>query len=84
MIGAEAAQIFADAGINLIGNESQTVGPENAPMEVHKILLGAEVLLLEGIHLENVSDGVYLLNCVPLNLGMADGAPCRAILVKGD
>ena len=84
VIGAEAARIFADAGIYLIGNESQTVGSENAPMEVHKILLGAEVVLLEGIRLEHVPDGVYLLNCAPLNLGMADGAPCRATLVKGD
>lgn len=31
----------------LLGNESQTVGPENAPMEVHLILLGANVVLLE-------------------------------------
>ena len=81
VIGAEAAQVFAAAGIYLIGNESQTVGPENAPMEVHKILLGAEVILLEGIRLEHVPDGVYLLNCAPLNLGMADGAPCRATLM---
>ena len=84
VIDAEAARIFSDAGIYLIGNESQTVGPENAPMEVHKILLGAEVILLEGIRLGHVPDGVYLLNCIPLNLGMADGAPCRATLIKGN
>ena len=32
----------------LLGNESQTVGPENASMEVHRTLLGAGVVLLEG------------------------------------
>ena len=84
VIGEESARIFADAGIYLIGNESQTVGPENAPMDVHKILLGADVVLLEGIRLGYVPDGVYLLNCAPLNLGMSDGAPCRATLVKGN
>lgn len=80
-VSAEAARVFADAGIWLIGNESQTVGPENAPMEVHLILLGAEVVLLEGIRLAKVPEGVYLLNAAPLNLGGADGAPCRAILM---
>ena len=77
-----AAQVFADAGIWLYGNESQTVGPEDAPMEVHRILLKEEIVLLEGIRLKNVPEGVYLLHAIPLNLGGADGAPCRATLIR--
>lgn len=78
---AEAARIFVQAKIKLFGNESQTVGPEDAPMEVHKILLGAEVVLLEGIVLKDVDEGKYFLSAAPLNLGGCDGAPCRAVLV---
>ncbi|MBQ7934155.1 MAG: cyclase family protein [Lachnospiraceae bacterium] len=78
----EAATVFARARIRLIGNESQTVGPENAPMAVHKILLGAEVVLLEGIVLTDVPEGKYLLSAAPLNLAGCDGAPCRAVLIK--
>ena len=77
----EAARVFADAGILLIGNESQTVGPENAPMQVHLILLGAEVVLLEGIVLKDIPEGKYFLNAAPLQLGGIDGAPCRAWLM---
>jgi arylformamidase len=44
-------------------------------------MLGAEVVLLEGIRLAEVPDGVYLLDAAPINLGGADGAPCRAILI---
>lgn len=77
----EAAKVFADAGIYLVGNESQTVGPEDAPMEVHLVLLKEEIVLLEGIRLGEVNDGVYLLNCAPLNLTDTDGAPCRAVLI---
>ena len=77
----EAAAVFADAGIDLIGNESQTVGPEAAPMAVHLALLQKEVVLLEGIRLSHVPDGVYLLNCAPLNLTGTDGSPCRAVLM---
>lgn len=80
-VSEEAAQVFADAGIDLIGNESQTVGPLNAPAAVHYILLKKEVVLLEGIRLAAVPEGVYFLNAAPLNLGGSDGAPCRALLI---
>lgn len=78
----EAAKVFAEAGIDLVGNESQTVGPEDAPAAVHYVLLGAEVVLLEGIRLAAVPDGVYLLHCAPLNLTDTDGSPCRATLME--
>ena len=77
----DAARVFADNEILLFGNESQTVGPEDSPKEVHLIMLGAEVVLLEGIRLEEVPDGVHFLNAAPINLGGSDGAPCRAILM---
>lgn len=82
VVTAGAARVFAAAGIALLGNESQTVGPEDAPKEVHEILLGAEVVLLEGIVLDKVPEGRYLLNAAPLNLGGSDGAPCRAWLMS--
>ena len=80
-VSAEAAKVFAESNILLLGNESQTVGPENAPMEVHLILLGAGAVVLEGIRLAKVSEGVYFLNAAPLNLSGADGSPCRAVLI---
>ena len=80
-VSPEAAKVFASEGLLLLGNESQTVGPENTPMEVHLILLGAGVVLLEGIRLAAVPEGVYLLSAAPLNLSGADGAPCRAVLI---
>ena len=82
-VSLEAAQVFAASGMLLLGNESQTVGPEDAPMEVHQILLSADAILLEGIRLAEVSEGVYFLNAAPLNLSGADGAPCRAVLIDG-
>ena len=80
-VSIEAAKAFADEGIDLIANESQTVGPEDAPMAVHKVLLAAEVVLLEGVRLAHVPEGVYLLNAAPINLAGAEGAPCRAVLI---
>lgn len=77
-----AAEVFAEAEIKLLGNESQTVGPENAPMAVHKVLLGREIVLLEGVVLSEVSEGKYFLSAAPLNFAGFDGAPCRAYLIE--
>ena len=80
-VTAEAAEVFAKSGIKLLGNEGQTVGPEEAPMQVHLILLGRGVALLEGVVLKGVPEGRYFLSAAPLNLAGSDGAPCRAFLV---
>ena len=78
----EAARVFANAEILLLGNESQSVGPENAPMTVHKILLSKNIALLEGIVLDDAREGRYILNCAPLNVKGFEGSPCRAILIE--
>ena len=77
----DAAKVFAEAGVDLIGVTTQSVGPEGAPMAVHKILLEKGIVLLEGLRLGNFYDGVYFLCAQPINLGGSDGAPVRAILI---
>ena len=78
----DGARVFADADILLLGNESQSVGPIDSPMAVHKILLRKDIVLLEGITLKDVKEGRYILNCAPLNLAGFEGSPCRAILIE--
>lgn len=83
-VTAEAAEVFASGRIKLLGNEGQTVGPEDSPMQVHLILLRRGIVLLEGIVLDEVPEGRYFLSAAPLNLSGADGAPCRAYLIQED
>ena len=83
-VTAEGAKVFADSGICLLGNESQSVGPEETPMQVHLILLHRGIALLEGIVLDHVPAGHYFLSAAPLNLAGSDGAPCRAYLIGKD
>ena len=82
VVTLEAAEIFSDSQILLLGNESQSVGPVDAPMAVHKTLLRQNVVLLEGIVLKDVAEGAYFLSCAPLNIAGAEGSPCRAFLIK--
>ena len=80
-VTAAAAEVFARSHIKLLGNEGQTVGPEEAPMQVHQILLSSGIALLEGIVLKDIPEGYYFLSAAPLNLAGSDGAPCRAYLI---
>ena len=78
----DAARAFAESKIKLLGNEGQTVGPTDAPMAVHLILLEKEIVLLEGIVLTDAHEGVYFLSAAPLNIKGAEGSPCRAWLAE--
>jgi arylformamidase len=47
----------------------------------HRILLGAGIVIVEGLNLSAVKQGRYTLYCLPLKLMGSDGAPARAILL---
>lgn len=82
-ISKEVASILSNS-IDLIGSETQSVGPENVPMAVHLELLRNDVVLLEGIRLNEIKEGIYFLSAAPLNIGIAEGSPCRALLIEGE
>jgi len=65
----------------LVGVETQSVAPEEAPMAVHVELLSHGLIALEGLVLTDVPDGTYTLFAAPLKLGGSDGSPCRAVLM---
>ncbi len=46
----------------------------------HHILLGAGVVIVEGLYLTDVPSGDYELLCLPLKIKDADGAPARVFL----
>ncbi len=81
LVTEEAARAFTDACIYLLGVESQSVGDPEKPMAVHKILLGRDTVLLEGLRLSEVPVGVYILSAAPISIMGADGAPARAVLI---
>ena len=82
----DAAAWVVRRGIRLLGVDYLSVEPYPAPREhpVHKTLLGAGVVLLEGIDLSAVQPGGYVLVCLPLKLAGLEGAPARAILLEAN
>ena len=68
--------------IKLIGNDYLSVAKFDEQPEVHEILLKNKIILLEGLDLSKVKQGVYQLICLPLKLAGTEAAPVRAILVR--
>ncbi|MDD1735365.1 MAG: cyclase family protein, partial [Methanothrix sp.] len=55
---------------------------EDESLPVHHILLGNDVLILEGLDLSRVPEGRYLLLCLPLSIENAEASPVRAVLLR--
>ncbi len=80
-VTASASGMFAAADILLLGTEAQSIGEPESPQQAHMLLLEKEIVILEGIRIRGIDDGIYFLSAAPLSLGGADGAPCRAVLI---
>ena len=77
----EAAEWLVARGNRLIGTDYLSIGPfHSGNRETHLSLLGADVVIVEGLDLREVEPGDYTLICLPLRLP-CDGSPCRAVLL---
>ena len=82
-ISQEAAEYLVEIGVETIGVDYLSVEPfENGEFNTHHTLLGADVVILEGLVLTEVEPGEYFLACLPLKLAGSDGSPARAILIR--
>jgi arylformamidase len=78
---SEAAGALVQAGVRLVGLEGASADPPSASgFPAHRTLLGAGVIILEGLDLSLVPPGVYELLCLPLRIRGGDGAPARVVL----
>lgn len=85
VLSLRAAQYLAGKKLALLGIDAPTV--ENVELcdgEVHRALLSAGVILLEGLCLEDAPSGEYLLSAFPLSLVGENGSPCRAVLIQNE
>ncbi len=79
----EAARWLVGQDLRLLGIDGPSVDAEDADsLPVHRILLEAGVVIVEGLDLHRVPAGAYTLVCMPLKLEDCDGAPARVMLLE--
>lgn len=84
-INASAARWCVAHAIKLVGIDYLSIepqGPEKEGYPVHKTLLGANVVIIEGLDLRAVRAGQYELVCAPIKLLAGDGGPARVFLIE--
>src|SRR5262245_49553497 len=80
-LAPEAAEYLAQIGIKLVGIDYLSIekfGSVDYP--AHRALLGAGVVIVEGLDLSDVEPGEYEMACLPLRVAGGDGAPARVLL----
>ncbi|MES0329360.1 MAG: cyclase family protein [Dehalococcoidales bacterium] len=80
-VSGDAARYLVEKGVKLVGIDYLSIEEHGrAGHPVHHALLGAGVVIVEGLDLAGVPPGDYELMCLPLKLKDADGAPARVFL----
>jgi arylformamidase len=80
-IAPDAAQLLADAGVQLVGIDYISAEQFGAPApRTHRILLGKGIPIVEGLALEGVRAGDYDLIVLPMKVAGHEGAPARAVM----
>ena len=77
----EAAEWLVAAGVALVGVDYLSVEKfGSSDFAAHHALLGAGVIIVEGLDLSEVEPGDYEMTCLPLRVVGADGSPARVVL----
>jgi arylformamidase len=80
-LAADAADLFVDAGLLLVGIDTPSVDAAPATeLPIHRRLLAAGIAILEGLDLTSVEAGRYELIALPLKLAGVEASPVRAVL----
>lgn len=80
-----AAHWCVRAGIKLVGVDYLSVEPFGTGRighPAHVALLSANVVIVEGLDLRDVTPGGYEIVCAPLKILDGDGAPARVFLIE--
>ena len=84
-VSASAARWCVARGMRLVGVDYLSIepqGPEKSGYPTHMTLLGAGVVIIEGLDLGAVTAGHYELVCAPIKIAGGDGAPARVFLIE--
>lgn len=79
------ARWVVDRRIRLVGIDFLSIETRGSPGHpVHRTLLEAGTVILEGLDLSVAAPGRYELLCLPLKVAGGDGAPARTVLIRPD
>jgi len=77
-----AAGFLAERKIKGVGIDSLGIERAQPGHDSHRLLMDANIYILEGLSLKDVMEGEYILLALPINIVGAEAAPVRAVLLR--
>ena len=81
-IEEDAALYLSEKGIKTVGIDAMSIERDKKEHPSHKIILGANIGVIEDLYLKDVSEGQYFLSALPLNIRGSEASPIRAVLIE--
>jgi len=81
-IEEDAAMYLSEKGIKTVGIDAMSIERDKKEHPSHKIILGANIGVIEDLYLKNVGQGQYFLSALPLNIRGSEASPIRAVLIE--
>jgi len=76
----DGAAYLKNIRIRGVGTDALGIERSQPGHETHKILLGNGIVIIEGLRLNHVDEGEYMMYALPLKIQGGDGAPARVVL----
>lgn len=81
-VDRSAAEVLVERRINGVGIDSLGIERSQSDHSTHKLLLGQDIIILEGLELRDIQPGQYQLIALPIHLQATEGSWVRAVLVE--
>ena len=82
-VDLEGSEYLINSGVKLVGIDYLSIAPFDDIVRVHQALLKAGIVIIEGLNLNTIHAGTFMMYCLPLKLVGVEAAPARVILVEG-
>lgn len=82
-LAPDGAEHLVALGVKLVGIDYLSIEQfHSGHHRTHLTLLGAGIVIVEGLALDGIAPGQYEFRCLPIRLAGCDGAPARAVLIE--
>ena len=78
----DGVEALIGRGVKVIGTDNFNIDSIGTEWEIHHLILGNDILVIEGLNLEGIADGIYELMCMPLLIKGGEAAPARAFFCR--
>ncbi len=80
-VNEAASEYLKEKEIRGVGIDGLGIERAQSEHPTHKILLGNDIIIIEGLRLKDVPEGTYELYALPLKIKDVEALPLRAILI---